>query len=157
MPEPSCRLGTTSWWLPSATRIVEPGMAVSTLFPSAAFRVKVKPGHAWSHSLPRRSFGAMVKVVSPAAVVFTGASALCVEGAPRWPETWKVSLSVLLLSSVRRTTAVQLVGVPVAKSRSFWPGSNRKTRVSCSIRANVPLWPWGTLRKELQLAPTSTW
>ena len=97
------------------------------------------------------------KVASIAAVVLRGASALCVEGTPRLPETINDTVSFLFASSVRLTRAEQFVEPPVEKSRSVSAGANLNSSVCCSIRASVPLWPSGTLRNEVHAAPTSTW
>ena len=123
---------------------------------SIALRVKLKPDQAWSHGLPRRSLGAMVKTVSAAAVALTASRVLSVEGRPRWPETWKVTVSFLSASSVRRTRAEQVVAPPEAKSRSVSAGVKRNSSVCCSILASVPFWPSGTDMKPAQAAPTST-
>ena len=135
----------------------EPGIDVSAPSLSTALRVKAYPGQAWSHALPRRSLGVIEKVASLPAVVLRGASALCVEGLPRLPVTTNDTVSFLFASSARLTRAEQFVVAPVAKSRSVSAGSKRNNSVCCSIRASVPLWPSGMVRKEVHEAPTSTW
>ena len=128
--------------------VEEPGSSKTDPDEFTALRVKAVPGQAPAHWLPWRSLGVMTNVVAPAAVALACPRSLMSDGAPRCPVTLKVTISCLSGSSRRLTRAVHVVGEPSAKSRSLSPGSILNRTVSCSMRAKVPLPPWGTDKKD---------